>query len=568
VERGDATLVAPAALPGPEPARGPEIRRGEFDDAMTRPGPLILLGLDALEARELEPRLADGRLPNLQRLLRSRAWRRVEPDVPGFPDGVWRSFVNGLPVGEHGWYFLKQWRPEHGCVERSATSWLRLQPFWEELAAAGARLAILDVPQAPAPGPDFPGVYLTGWQTHDPEEPRSQPASLLAELEHRFGQQKLPREVYGPQRPGSLLELHGAAVAAVRQFSDILLWLIRQERFDLVAAVFGSAHRVGHYLWDLSQVDGGQLSERERSQLAVALDDVYVALDTAVGRIEAALPADATLAVFALHGMGPNAGWTELVPEILPRLPGARTVKTRTGWRGRINRLRRAPAVMRASQMLPRPVTRLLGSAWTSRMHDWSTTRAFALPAELGGLVRVNLAGRDRHGIVEPGPACDDLLATLEDSLRRITVLDDDQPLVDAVHHPPRIVGEDARYRQYLPDLVVEWREVSLTASTGVRLPDGDTLRWARGRRLTSGRSGNHRTAGWLIADRDFVGDAPTVIDLPQAVAAHFGLALGARSDERQAGERAGRQPQVVGHGAAPPRSAGQTASGRAGSPA
>ncbi|MFO1068999.1 MAG: hypothetical protein U1E14_10815 [Geminicoccaceae bacterium] len=524
-----------------EPRRAAE--RGNASQ-MTQSGPLLLIGLDALEARELAPRLGDGRMPNLARLLGNKPLRSVDPDIPGFPDGLWRSFVNGAPVGEHGWFFRKQWRPENGRVEPSSRSWLRLEPFWKQLAAKGARIAILDVPQAPDPGPEFPGLYLNGWQTHDPEETTARPASLLAELEARVGKPRLPKEVYGPQRAVDMLALRRAAMDSIEQFAEIIVWLLQRERFDLFAAVFGSVHRVGHYLWDLSQLDTAELAVEERVALEGTLDAVYAALDLAVGRVAAAAPAGARLVVFALHGMGPNPGWTELVPQLLRRLPEARIGRSRSGWRAHVDHMRRNTLVMRASQMLPRPVSKALGSAWTSRMHDWSKTRAFAVPAELSGLVRVNLAGRDRQGIVEPGPAYEDLLTSLESSLRSLTVVDDGSPLVASVHQPLRMVPDHARYRSYLPDLVVEWREgASLSTSSGVRLPDGSTLRWERGRRLTSGRSGNHRTSGWLVADADFAGDEPTVIDVAAAVAGHFGLDLQQEPAEAAPGDsRPGRR--------------------------
>ena len=125
--------------------------------------PIVWIGLDAVELREVQCRMADGRMPNLAALARQGQLRPVEPDVPGFSGGIWRSFVNGGPVGEHGWHFSKIWRPELGRLDQAGPDWLRLRPFWEQLSGAGLRIGLVDVPHAPDPGPHFEGVYLSGW---------------------------------------------------------------------------------------------------------------------------------------------------------------------------------------------------------------------------------------------------------------------------------------------------------------------------------------------------------------------------------------------------------------------
>ena len=51
-----------------------------------------------------------------------------------------------------------------------------------------------------------------------------------------------------------------------------------------------------------------------------------------------------------------------------------------------------------------------------------------------------------------------------------------------------------------LPDLVVIWEaEGSVTASSGVISERFGTIRWPPGRRLASGRSGNHTAHGWFV---------------------------------------------------------------------
>ena len=110
------------------------------------------------------------------------------------------------PLGEHGWYFRKMWRPDRGRVEVADPTWLRLEPFWQHLCGGPYRVAIIDVPHAPpAPPPGFPGIYLSGWQCHDYAPPAATPQELWRELEVRFGRPRLTAERYGRQTERAFL---------------------------------------------------------------------------------------------------------------------------------------------------------------------------------------------------------------------------------------------------------------------------------------------------------------------------------------------------------------------------
>jgi predicted AlkP superfamily phosphohydrolase/phosphomutase len=324
----------------------------------------------------------------------------------------------------------------------------------------------------------------------------------MGEIEERFGRQLMPPELYGRQTGDGLLEMHEKALLATRQAAAICEWLQRRESFDLFMVVLGGAHRVGHYLWDLSQIDTDGLSPDLRARLERARDEIYGECDAAVGRVAAAAPAGARVSVFALHGMGPNPGWTEVFPDILGLATGDAGGAASTGLRTQLHRLRRQPWVMQATRLMPDRAQRLMMSVWSSNMHDWSKTRQFALPGEIGGGVRINLAGREPAGIVQPGREYEELCDELAHRLRNVRDLETGEPLAAAVHITDTLLPADASHRRYLPDLVVEWRERRITDSPGIHMPGVGELHWGKGRRIASGRSGNHRAHGWFVGER------------------------------------------------------------------
>ena len=498
-------------------------------DLLMNGKPTVWIGLDAVEGQEVRRRMADGRMPHLAALARRGRLRAVDPDVPGFCGGIWRSFVNGVPVGEHGWHFSKIWRPELGRLDQAGPDWLRLRPFWDRLRAAGLRVGLVDVPHAPDPGPGFDGVYVSGWQTHDYHPRRTRPASLMAALEAGFGRPWLRAESYGPQSPGDLLRLHQQGLASIQQIAAISEWLLGRHCLDFFMVVVGGAHRLGHYLWDLSQVDSERLAADDASRLSQAMDDVYAACDAAVGRIASAAPAGARIVAFALHGMGANPGWTDLFPEMVRRLGGPGGGRQRRGLRDYVLQLRRSSWALRAHPYIPDAVHRMIGRQWSSRMHAWRSTRVFSVPGELGGNIRVNLAGREAEGIVEPDAEYDDLCLELCERLGQICSLGgDEQPIVGSAHIVDRLVPADAAFRTYLPDIVLEWSESRIGDSRGIALPGAGEIRWQPGRRIPSGRSGNHRPRGWALGDHGLGGfgaGQPNVLDLLPGLFGSVGLA-------------------------------------------
>ena len=91
---------------------------------------------------------------------------------------------------------------------------------------------------------------------------------------------------------------------------------------------------------------------------------------------------------------------------------------------------------------------------WRFERPDWSRTRAFMLAGDLEGLIQVNLKGRERDGIVEPGAECDALLDEITAGFQTFHDIDTGDPLVLDVHRG-RDIWPEAIQRRAMPDLVI-----------------------------------------------------------------------------------------------------------------
>jgi predicted AlkP superfamily phosphohydrolase/phosphomutase len=267
------------------------------------------------------------------------------------------------------------------------------------------------------------------------------------------------------------------------------------------------------------------------------LVEVYRACDRALERILRRAPPDARLLVFAVHGMGPNTTWADRVPDILQRLlTGATTQSPKKGALYRVKQMLPWPLVREITSRLPQAVQSRLVKLWSKRMFDWSTTRAFPVPMDHAGYVRVNLRGREPDGIVAPGEEYDALCAELARGFLSFRDGESGAPIARCVYRQHELAAE-APARDRLPDLVVEWGEVSPIHSRRIRSDRYGELQWSADHRIPSGRAGNHRSHGWFVAAGAGIRpgriDGYTIQDLLPTACEWLGAALEGRLQGR-----------------------------------
>lgn len=454
-----------------------------------------MIGLDAADSVLVDRWVADGALPNLRALRDRGLWARLETTASHLTGSPWPSFYTGTHPGHHGIYHDYQWRHERMAYAAPSEEWLSVRPFWRDLEGS-LRALIYDVPLVFACEP-FAGWEIAGWATHDaPMPPSSHPPELLEEVRRKLGAWPVPPETYGPSTIDELLALERHLKENTRRSCQLAAWLLDRP-WDLGIVVFSALHRGGHRLMDRSSVRGPIPPERGE-RFDGALKELYRTCDRAVGDlVETA--GDATVLVFALHGMMPNSSRVDLLPGMLHSVlhegePGA----PRAGllrWAGEA-----LPLGVRRflTRRVPGPLRDRLMSRWAAGGFDWSRTEAFELRADLQGYVRVNLRGRETEGIVDPGAPFDRLIERITEGLLSFRDEATGEAFIDEVERTDRLYADGARADR-LPDLIVRWKETPAGTHEAVSSPRFGTVR-----RSTPGipnaRSGNHRGEGWLIA--------------------------------------------------------------------
>ena len=446
---------------------------------------VILIGLDACDIGRIERLVAAGRMPNLAALREAGQQGLLRGRLHHFEGMTWPRWLEGRDLSNH--YFFKMWRRDSMTFAPAVDCWEPRPPFWAHLAAAGAKMAVLDVPYS-STRPHGAASYVRGWQNRVGGR-ASAPAKLWDEMARRFGAPAGRPERYGLQATARHAELRADGLAVAEQAGAIGSWLLGREAWDLFVVVLGAGHLAGHYLWDCSQIDCSRASARERQLCETGLDDIYAATDAALGRILGAAPAGACCMAFSPFGMKANTGWAYHFEQIVAGLgAGSGNAQSSLTLLGQLRQALSRRRLMAASRLLPPQLHSRLMHLLTSRLRDWDKTRYLALPGESVGFLRLNLVGRESRGIVTAGPEREALVAYLRAALSAARDLDTDLPVVDQITAVDDLVPESAPERDWLPDLLISWTDaISAQASRGSGLMAGVRGAGRRGYRTPRG---------------------------------------------------------------------------------
>jgi len=461
---------------------------------------LLAIGLDAGDLYFIQSRL--DHLPNLAKLVaRSQIFRPASP--VSLSGSVWPTFYTGSEPGHHGIYQHLLWNPQRMGLKRIDSAWCRRTPFWKTLDEKGLRSIVVDVPYCFS-NQLSNSVEILDWGTHGQTMPVAANSSEVLDFVRKFGPSPIGRETPIRKSDKELERIRSVVKQSAARKADLILELMENFEWDLCLPVFGETHRAGHIFY--SDQDLPQANDVESPLL-----DAYRAVDTAIGRVMNAVdPETTSVMIFSVHGMMPDNNQSGLVTQVIDRInkkfmaehfglaPIEKPEKSKSRpSRGLVNRLR--GMIPDSLQLAVAKASPDFFRSWVVEQEivggiNWSRTPGFALRTDIRSEVRLNLKGREKLGILEPGSdqhkAYDallhDVFLSLEDAERNHKLVD------EVVSIRSLFPGEHA---EMLPDYVVRWKTLPL--ATHVRSPYIEDIHME----LYGVRGGDHRDEGFILLD-------------------------------------------------------------------
>ncbi|MGD1917656.1 MAG: alkaline phosphatase family protein [Pleurocapsa sp.] len=504
--------------------------------------PIIAIGLDAAEPKLIEEWMSAGHLPNISQIRQQGIYGRLHNSV-NYQNGsaefsstepLWVMMTTGCLPDKTGFWDTISYDPKTykvGCDPvYGGYDYQEYKPFY----ALGDRykVAAFDVPVTRV-CPEVSGLQITGWGGHHPFYPsESQPAEVLQNIIEQYGKNPVYRQDNGIWWDEKYFQWVTSSVEkSVATRAKICCDILKQDSWDLFITGFGETHTLGHDLYNLSQPD--HPLHHHTNKMDTVGDPMlqgYQQIDRAIGQISAAAPENATIMLFAVHGIGANH--TDLLsmmllPEVMYRLnfpgeaalgygdinqpaPPVITNNIRNGWSAEVwrqvyeaNPIKKLWHTWTHKKFLRSPKRGLLSphplleqnvelgwmpAVWYKPL--WSEMKAFALPAYADGHIRINLQGREAQGIVTP-QEYDAVCAEITDSLYRLKDGRSGELLVKQVIKTRKSpLDNDPKLPD--PDLIVVWNTIPTDL---VESPDVGRIG-----PITYNRPGGHRENGFFMA--------------------------------------------------------------------
>jgi len=460
---------------------------------------IAILQFDAVNLRVFQSMLDERRLASTASLRARGQWHALVTPAPELEGSTYHSLHSGVLPNHHGLYFPFMWSPSEQRV-KPESHFSHPEPVWDRIARAGRRSFVVDPYESRRPNSAQGVVGLSGWQFRHPVTLHawSVPRGTDRLFRRRFGRPKFLGEVYGRPSGTQLARLRDRVLEAPERVADVVTYALARESFDLVWVTMVSAHIAGHWFLDLGKLAAAGVDRRRLDLFRMALVESYTAVEVALARILAVLPADADIVLLSASGMGPNTSRSHLLPAMLRAVltSDAPAAGQKSGGSGALWRLRAMlPTDLRAwvARVLPDDLTLALTARLELRGMDWRNTRAFMPASGDCGYVRLNLRGRERDGIVEPA----DAEALLEEIARGLKTFrrPDGEPVVHSVDRISASVGAEVAHPLF-PDLIIRWSTKDSSPIDPLSSPSyGEipTAGWG------SGRTGEHTGEAWAV---------------------------------------------------------------------
>ncbi len=487
---------------------------------------VVALSIDALGPDLLEKWLNGNKLPNIKSLQHSGAYGHINKPSEHPHDNSWLSFFQGVWPHKSGEWGHQDYDPQTYIYKESpvhkANSFKPFFGLYPEL-----KMVIFDAPHI-LPIKDVNGIQIHGWGLEANQyQPKSEPPEYIEEIIKQYGPHPLfsgksarivassdDKKIYSSRIPSiydyeALKQVAEDAISGIQLRTKIILDLMHNEEWDLFFGTIGELHYASHLLWHLNLDHPlNDLIVKKKNEDLLLL--VAQAVDESVGIIIEQLPTDSNLILFSLTGI--QSTYTEvnnhlLLPEFLYRRQFGKAALAegdinipvsppdthfRHHWKDEVWALR----TIEGEKDLESPFEQeAKGDPMDWSPSNWYRTlwphmEAFSFPNYSHGMIRINLQGRDAHGIVDASnyeKVCDEI----EKDLLKLTDPRSGKPLVYKILKTRQSKLFDAKSPD--ADLMVTWNKDVTTDVT--ESPDIGRIGPA-----PYFRTGGHHSTGFCIA--------------------------------------------------------------------
>lgn len=362
-------------------------------------GRAVVLGIDGVPHSLLVELMANGVMPNMQRLAQGGTLRRMESTLPCVSSVAWTSFRTGVNPGRMGLTGFTDRRPRTYKTYFPQTTSLPIGTMEEYAAGSGLKVMVMGMPLNSPPLKIKNGVSI-GCFLSPSLEKAVYPLDILEPLKQMGYRLDVNTSLAG--EPERFIE---DVFAVTEGYRNGMFYFWEKEKWDLMMIHFMTTDRLHHFMWD--QYDQAKPYYKDFLRL-------YSRIDEIIGEVAAKIEDDTLLMLLSDHG------FCGIKQEV------------------NLNLWLQQEGFLRFQTNSPKSLEEIDGRS-----------KAYSL---IPGRIYVNLKGREPRGSVEPGREFEAVCEEIAGRLSQLRNPDNGEPVIERVERWDRLYG--ANVCGVAPDLV------------------------------------------------------------------------------------------------------------------
>ena len=423
---------------------------------------VLLLGLDGVTYRILDPAFAAGHMPRLKALLDRGVSGNLTSTVPPYTPPGWTSIFTGVNPGKHGifGFTLGNVQRREGLVRLDR---VQAPALWNVMNAQNKRVGLFNIPMT-YPPPPVDGFAVAGMLTPEgggqTPEGFTHPEALADKLIGAAGGYEIDIEVDYDEdwKSTEIIERLSRNLDKKRK---ALRWLLDNDGdVPLLFAVLEAPDRLMHVHYKYIDPTCPHYDRPEAGPIRERAWAFFDEMDEVMGDL-IDWAGDGWIITMSDHGFGPKEKVVNVNLALsewgLLSVAGAGAVARSQG----VRKLAR-----RVKKVIPK-ATYQKAKSRAQQTIDWSKTKAFASPNPQQGIY-VNLKGREPNGVVEES----DYERVRDEVIERFEALrdpDDGRPVLDKMYKREEVMS--GPLASGAPDLFPVCRDFTYELSEGLFSP-------------------------------------------------------------------------------------------------
>ncbi len=292
----------------------------------SRPGRVLVLGLDGMDPRAIDLLMSEGKLPNFAKLRKDGAYGRLISSKPLLSPVVWNTIATGKTPDQHGIAHFVAIDPKTGESQPVTSQMRRVKAVWDIASDKAKKVAVVGW-WATWPAPKVHGAIVSdhtcyhflfpqavagptdgGGLTYPPELLARitplirRPADVTAAEAAPFVT-VTPEELARPFAFEDDLSHFKWALATADSYRRVGLELWSKDKPDLLMAYTEGTDSVSHLFGHLFRAPAlsGELAAQQ-AKYGQAVEQMYLYADRLLGEYMAAMDSRTTLVVLSDHG--------------------------------------------------------------------------------------------------------------------------------------------------------------------------------------------------------------------------------------------------------------------------